>query len=44
MRKGSMGGPRIEPRGSRDRLVLIKQVGEYVLAEWYANSDICAGI
>lgn len=43
MRKGSMGGRRIDPGGGGG-IESLKLVEEYVLAEWYAFTDICAGI
>lgn len=42
MRKGSMGGRRIDPWGTG--IVLSSRRKYYVLAEWYAFIDICAGI
>lgn len=42
MRKGSMGGRRIDPWGTG--IVLSNRRKHYVSAEWYAFTDICAGI
>lgn len=44
MRKGSMEGRRIDPGRGGVGIESLNWWKKYVLAEWYAFTDICAGI